>query len=125
MDKLIMYYTSPAENSDLGWERQSLPLGNGYMGANVFGGLDSERIQMTSNELANPLNHGGLNNFSEVYIDFNHNTAENYIRGLNLNNATSFCEYDYNGAHYSRTAFTSYPDNCFALRIECDKQQLA
>lgn len=115
-----MFYNSPAENSDIGWERQSLPLGNGYMGANVFGGTDTERIQMTSNELANPIKEGGLNNFAEIYINFGHDDATDYVRGLNLNNATAFCRYNHNGIHYEREIFTSYPENCLAVKLTCD-----
>ena len=35
--KLKLKYRAPAEDSIEGWEHYSLPLGNGYMGANVFG----------------------------------------------------------------------------------------
>ena len=30
-----------------GWEKWSLPLGNGYMGVNVFGRIEHERLQFT------------------------------------------------------------------------------
>ena len=36
---LTLSYRLPAENSVSGWERESLPLGNGFLGASVFGGL--------------------------------------------------------------------------------------
>ena len=124
MDKLIMFYKNPAEDSDIGWERQSLPLGNGYMGANVFGRTDTERIQMTSNELANPLKEGGLNNFAELYINLGHFEAEEYLRGLNLNNAVAFCKYNFDDKAYEREVFTSYPDNCMALKLTCSKPDL-
>lgn len=122
--KLIMHYNQPAENSDFGWERQSLPLGNGYFGANVFGRTDTERVQITSNEYANPLRQGGLNNFAEIYFDFNHNNVTNYSRGLDLNNAINFCKYKCNGCNFDRTAFVSYPDNCLALKFSADKPEL-
>ena len=44
---LRLWYESPAEDSYNGWEKWSLPLGNGYMGASVFGGVEYERIQLT------------------------------------------------------------------------------
>lgn len=37
----FMWYTSPAEE----WEN-ALPVGNGRLGAMVFGGVDEERIQL-------------------------------------------------------------------------------
>ncbi len=124
-NKLIMRYNKPAEDSDLGWERQSLPQGNGYFGANFFGRYDTERVQITSNEYANPLKQGGLNNFAELYFDFNHSDVKNYSRGLDLSNAVSFCEYEYNGAKYQRNTFVSYPDNCMVLKFSCDKPLLS
>ena len=51
--ELIMRYFSPAESSNEGWEKYSLPIGNGYFGASIFGGTDSERIQFTTNTFAN------------------------------------------------------------------------
>ena len=38
-----------------GWESWALPLGNGYFGAKIFGGVPIERIQITENSLANPI----------------------------------------------------------------------
>ena len=72
------------------WEKWSLPLGNGYFGANVFGRTDTERIQLTEKSLSNPYGIGGLNNFSETYLDFGHTTVENYERGLLLNEAFAY-----------------------------------
>ena len=56
---------------DDGWEKWSLPIGNGYMGVNVFGRTETERLQITENSLCNPFvsdarypgGNGGLNNF--------------------------------------------------------------
>ena len=36
-----------------GFMRQSLPLGTGYMGLNVFGGVKQEMISVTENSLVN------------------------------------------------------------------------
>ena len=48
------------------WERWSIPIGNGYFGANLFGRTETERIQITEKTLANPYSDwatalGGLN----------------------------------------------------------------
>lgn len=37
---LVTWYDTPAKS----WEQESLPLGNGFMGAGIFGGIDSDRI---------------------------------------------------------------------------------
>ena len=119
-----------ATNADDGWERWSLPVGNGYFGANVFGRTETERIQITEKTLANPYyrtspegttyNMGGLNNFSETYIDIGHpfSAVTNYERWLDLKTAISGVQYDYNGVTYSREVFTSYPDNALVIRLD-------
>ncbi len=45
--ELKTWYTSPAED----WESEATPLGNGYIGAMVFGGVDSDRIQINEHTL--------------------------------------------------------------------------
>lgn len=121
--ELRLWYDEPAPNSTDGWEKWSLPLGCGYMGANVFGRTDSERIQITENSLANPYGTGsssfrrGLNNFSETYIDFNHNNPANYTRELSLNDSVAHVQYDYDGVTYNREYFTSYPDKIMAVKL--------
>jgi len=57
---------------DKDWEQWSYPIGNGYVGASIFGRTDSERIQITDKTLHNKgiYGGGGLTNFAEVYLDF-------------------------------------------------------
>ncbi|MDY3938905.1 MAG: glycoside hydrolase family 95 protein [Spirochaetia bacterium] len=43
----VLFYTSPAEN----WEQESLPIGNGWMGASLFGGIENERIVLNEKTL--------------------------------------------------------------------------
>jgi hypothetical protein len=44
---LILKYSSPATS----WESQSLPIGNGYIGAGIFGGVLSESIVLNEKTL--------------------------------------------------------------------------
>lgn len=117
---------SPNDLND-GWERWSLPLGNGYFGANVFGRTDTERIQLTEKTLANDYgsstyNPGGLNNFSETYLDFGHTFADTseYSRALDLRTAICTVDYVYGGVHYTREYFTSYEDYCMVIKLTAD-----
>ena len=48
---LKLWYNEPTPNTDKGWVNRSIPMGNGYMGVNVFGGTATERIQITENSL--------------------------------------------------------------------------
>lgn len=42
-----MYYDKPATE----WMTEALPIGNGYMGAMFFGGIEKEQIQFTEGTL--------------------------------------------------------------------------
>ena len=113
----IMRYTRPAADSDYGWEHQSLPIGNGWLGANVFGGIHRDRVQITENSLQNPGEMGGLNNFAELYLHFAHGKVTEYERGLNLNDAVAYTQYTADGIQYRREYFASYPDRVLVIRL--------
>lgn len=117
---------------DDGWEKWSLPIGNGYMGVNIFGRTETERLQITENSLCNPCvydprypgGNGGLNNFCELYLDFEHphDKVTEYQRSLSLSDAVARTKYVYGGVRYMREHFTSYPDKIFVTRITADKR---
>ena len=116
-----------------GWEKWSLPVGNGYFGACVFGRTETERIQISEKTVAHPYYRfspdgkrhslGGLNNFSETYIDIGHpfSEATNYERWLDLKTAIAGTKYDYKGVTYSREVFTSYPDKVLVIRLDASE----
>ena len=108
---------------DRDWERSSYPLGNGYIGACVFGRTDTERIQITDKTLHNKGKYGkgGLTSFAEVYLDFNQEDAQSYRRSLNLNEAIAHVSYNHRGVNYQREYFASYPDNVVAIRLTADQ----
>lgn len=145
MKNYILSYTkqTPLRNDDLslrdhrkcnipedGWERWSLPLGNGYMGISVFGRTDRERLLITENSLSNPCAYNdkypggaaGLSNFCSFYLDFSHKRVRNYRRELNINKALCTTEYDYKGVSFKREHFASYPGNVFVTRITGNKK---
>ncbi len=124
---LRLWYNQPAPDSDMGWVNRSIPMGNGYMGVNLFGGTTQERIQITENSLYDwgndrGLKRRGLNNFAEVYIDFGHDDAKNYTQELNLNQGVASVNYEQDGVAYSREYFTSYPDKVMAIRLKASKE---
>ena len=66
-EPLTLWYRKPA----LKWETEALPVGNGRMGAMVFGGVDRERIQFNEEtvwdgEYIDRHSPDGLKAFSEV-----------------------------------------------------------
>ena len=114
--------------ADDSWEEWSLPIGNGYFGANVFGRTENERIQISEKTLTNPneyindISIGGLNSFSETYIYFGHKNSdvENYRRYLDLKTAISGVEYTYGDVKYTREYFVSYPDKAIVIKLDAD-----
>lgn len=106
-----------------GWREYSIPMGNAYMGLNLFGGVDHDRIQITENSLQDSnTSIGGLNNFSETYLDFDYGYEDvtGYQRELSLARGITTVEYDYNGTHYTREYFASYPDKVLVIHLESD-----
>jgi alpha-L-fucosidase 2 len=120
---LRLWYNSPAANNNDGWVSQSLPLGNGYMGVNLFGGVQQDRLQITENSLVDaPTDKiGGLNNFAEVFLEFPHTAPSKYSRDLVLDTATAHVSYDNAGVSYQREYFASYPDKVFVIRLRASK----
>ena len=110
-------YRKPAIDSHYGWEHESLPIGNGWLGANIFGTVARDRIQITENSLQNPGHLGGLNNFGELYLHFDQAGVQNYERGLNLNDAVAYTAYETAGSSCRREYFASYPDRVLVIRL--------
>ena len=115
------------------WERYSLPLGNGFFGANVFGRLGTERIQISEPTLSNlqyykrkhteriGCNACGINSFAELMLDFGHEGAADYEMSLSLEDAVCRVEYTFGGVRYKRSVFTSHPDRVMVIRLEADR----
>lgn len=131
-----LWYNEPANNRgdvipineserpiDIDWERWSLPIGNGYMGASIFGGTSTERLQLTDKTLY----IRGLwraetqTSFGDLYLDFFHDLRTNYRRSLNLNKGIAEVSYEYQGIKYHREYFMSYPDNVLVIKLTADK----
>ncbi len=125
-----VWFDKPADDSDYDWERMSFPMGNGHMGVNLFGRVATERLQITENSLVtHPSQYikwhwsCGLENFAEVYIDFPHafHQVTGYSRQLTMNTGIATVEYDFDGVHYKRETFGSYPDAVWAMRLTADQ----
>ncbi|MDR2231731.1 MAG: glycoside hydrolase family 95 protein [Tannerella sp.] len=46
-ENLTLWYTAPAAD----WMKEALPIGNGYMGAMIFGGIEYEHVQLSEGSL--------------------------------------------------------------------------
>ena len=122
----LLRYDEPADaallgvDEDTAWEQYSLPLGNGYMGLNVFGRTDTERVQISEKSLYDKTKEGfhhDWDSFAELYLDLGHKNASGYSRDLSLNDGTAHVAYNSGGVDYSREYFASYPDRVAVIRL--------
>lgn len=121
LNKQALVEATPVDNS---WENWSLPIGNGYLGASIFGRTRTERIQITENSMAAKSLYGGagLTAFANLYIDFNHNQPLKYERSLNLADALSTVSYVQDGVTYKRQYFASYPDKVLVIKLTANRK---
>ena len=117
-------------DDDLVWQYHSLPLGNGYLGACVYGYENGERIQITDNSFANPYKRVpsnrtrmtcGLTSFANIYLHFEQGEVEDYKRELDLTLGVCRVSYKAGGVSYKREYFASYPDRVLAVRLSSDR----
>lgn len=50
-DDLTLWYSTPSGTEKTAWEKKALPIGNGYMGAKIFGNVQNEKIQFNEKTL--------------------------------------------------------------------------
>jgi len=131
MKQYKLRYFEPAENSLAGWVNRSFMLGNGYFGANVFGGTAEEKVSLSEQSLGvtgtkyiNERYSAGNECFAFIHINTSHNDVrcENYNRELCMNTGIATVEYDFSGVHYTREFFTSYPDKVMVIQLTADKK---
>lgn len=120
--KHVLKYHTFAEDSLEGWEKYSLPIGNGYFGASIFGRTDSERIQFTTNTFANVYAQGGVSNFAEIRLDFGVCEPSDYERGLLFEDGYAYTRFRDGNNAYALRYYYSYPDRVFVCRISCTEK---
>ncbi|MBC7847531.1 MAG: glycoside hydrolase family 95 protein [Flavobacterium sp.] len=125
------------------WEEQALPIGNGYLGAMLFGMPGKDNIQFNeesfwaagyrgvqekvpSDNVNKKMGEGinGFMNSGNVFVDFNlpqNPDILNYYRDLDLNTAVSSVHYQYKNVNYKREYFASYPAQVIVLRYTADE----
>jgi len=111
-------YAAPAADDIVGWERQSLPLGCGHFGWNVFGIVTNERIQVTHNAV---LTKDNLCNALEVRLATPVGKVSDYSRWLDVDASLAGVAYTADGVRYEREFFTSYPDRVGVVRLTASK----
>ena len=145
-DRAVLWYTQPAEvawKQMIGkkgplaytdpWMEYSLPLGNGQMGACIYGGVRRDEIQFNNKYLwsgtanDNGRSYGSYLNFGSLVItsldlpfgNDDSTAVRNYIRKLDLQDGVATVDFDSPDlrSHYNRTYFFQRSALSQALRI--------
>lgn len=131
----IIWFDKPATD----WETQALPIGNGRLGAMIYGGISREHIQFNENSLWSGDNEwdgeyetgdhgfGSYRNFGDIFIDFdNHSEAMHYRRSLDLISGIQNITYLHNGKKTNREFFASHTANVLVFKFSIkDKNGLS
>ncbi len=132
---LTLWYnqSAPATGVANVWMEYSLPIGNGQLGASLFGGVKRDEIQFnektlwrgTPNDLGN---HGGYKNFGSVFVEdlsgvfgyTEEKAARDYYRSLDIQQATGHVHYTSPDGQttYDRTYLASLPAQVIAVRYK-------
>jgi alpha-L-fucosidase 2 len=129
--RLCLWSDRPAET----WMTEAFPIGNGPMGAMLFGGTTTERIQF--NEISlwagdrmaveglgdEGQNMGSYQAFGDLFIHLGHDFTKVtlYRQELDIDRAIHQVTYEYNGVQYKRIAFASHPDGVIVIQLTANK----
>jgi alpha-L-fucosidase 2 len=125
-ERMCLWYRRPARQ----WMTEALPIGNGRMGAMVFGGVAREQVQFNEDSLwtgdENPTGDydkmGAYQAFGNLLVDLpDHQGVANYRRDLDINEAVARVSYQRDGISYHREFFCSSPDQVLVMRFTADK----
>lgn len=134
----ILRYDKPARN----WSTEALPVGNGRIGAMEYGGVADARILL--NEITlwtgddNPSGGyvtagdkpgiiGSYRMLGDLHLTLDAASGKKpadlsgYSRFLDIDNAVAVTTFTVGGVKYTRTVFSSHPDNVTVIRLTADK----
>ncbi len=123
---MMLWYERPAKS----WMTEALPIGNGRLGAMIFGGTDLERIQFNEISLwtgmeVNSDDHnaeGSYQAFGNVTISLpGHANPAGYRRSLDIGRAVAAVTYRANTVTYRREYLVSQADQVVAVRLSADR----
>ena len=128
---LTLWYVKPAMGVDNPWMEYSLPLGNGHLGASLFGGIQVDQIQLNEKTIwtGTPTvigDHGSYRNLGGIFVhDLSNNFDEKtkkaigYSRFLDIERGIGGVDYsDKQGTKYERRYLSSAPDDVVAAHYK-------
>ncbi len=117
--KLALWYTEPAAD----WQTQAMPIGNGRIGAMIFGDPQHERLQVNEDSLweGDENATGEYQSLGDIKIELSHGAASGYRRELDLSRAIQSVQYNADGIAYRRSYFASHPAEAMIFQFTADK----
>ena len=120
-----LHYGAPAHETAQGWEREALPIGNGRLGAMVFGQAGREHLQFNDITLwtGDARHMGAYQPFGDVFVELAgaRGPVSHYRRTLRLADGRHLVTYEQGGVHYAREAFASHPAQAIVLQLGADR----
>ncbi|MBR0470038.1 MAG: glycoside hydrolase N-terminal domain-containing protein, partial [Clostridia bacterium] len=115
------FRTNYPDFADKSLSYQALHISNDKTQDAVQGRWNLEKM-VEATFLGSPTRQRAYKSFAEVYLDFGQSSrgAENYVKSLDMEKGIVTVEYDYDGHHYKRESFASYPDQVVATHVESD-----
>ncbi|UIR54818.1 glycoside hydrolase family 95 protein [Sphingobacterium sp. SRCM116780] len=112
----VLWDDRPAKD----WMTEAYPIGNGRLGAMIFGDVHQEHIQFNENSLwtGDEQETGEYQAFGDLFIQFDSVNAKpfsNYSRTLDLDQALHAISFRQNNQQLHRRYFASNPDQVIAL----------
>jgi len=123
--EMVLRYDRPAQDNDQGWEKEALPIGNGRIGAMVFGQPGREHLQFNDITLwtGDDKVMGAFQPFGDVLVELPGHAAgaTQYRRTLDMVRGVHTVRYTHQGVTYTREAWASYPAQVIVLRLSADQ----
>jgi alpha-L-fucosidase 2 len=124
---LVLWYQQPATNP----MNEALAIGNGRMGALVFGQPERERLSVNEDSLwtgdENPSGNydamGAYQVFGNVFVNVSGQTnVTDYRRDLDIGDAVSHVSYTANGVKFRSEFFCSHPAGVLVARFTASRR---
>ena len=117
---LTLHYQQPA----LDWQGQALPIGNGRLGAMIFGDARHEHLQLNEISLwtGDEKDTGSYQNLADLFFDLAHGAPQSYERRLDIDDAIHSIEYTADRIAYSREYLASAPHQALVLRYRANRR---
>jgi len=123
--ELTLRYATPAPDTPQGWEQQALPIGNGRLGAMLFGQVGRDRLQFNDITLwtGDAKVMGAFQPFGDVVLTLDGAEARvsDYRRELDLARALNRLSYTQAGVRFTREALASHTAQVIAWRLTADQ----